>query len=82
MDPDDLAACLIAVPRFFRDAACLEYPDVEFFPDRGQSSAPAKAVCARCSVRTECLAFALDLDIRDGVWGGTSPKERRPVRSA
>ena len=36
------------------DALCVEYPEVEFFPERGQDSRPAKAVCARCLVRFEC----------------------------
>jgi WhiB family redox-sensing transcriptional regulator len=62
------------------DALCLEHPEVEFFPGRGESSAPAKALCARCLCRAECLAYALvDPDLV-GVWGGTSPRERAQLR--
>lgn len=39
----------------------------------------AKAVCARCPVRSECLEFALATDQRYGVWGGLSEDERREM---
>jgi WhiB family transcriptional regulator, redox-sensing transcriptional regulator len=67
------------------DAACRhEDPDL-FFPIG--SSGPtlmqteqAKAVCHRCSVREECLRWALDTEQFIGVWGGTSEMERRALR--
>lgn len=38
----------------------------------------AKAFCARCTVRTECLEYALDPSNRVvGVWGGLNDDERR-----
>lgn len=38
----------------------------------------AKAICARCEVREECLADAVyHGDMRHGVRGGMSPVERR-----
>jgi WhiB family redox-sensing transcriptional regulator len=40
----------------------------------------AKAVCAACDVRRECLAFALATRQPYGVWGGTSPEERQVLR--
>lgn len=41
------------------------------------SEARAKAVCARCPVRRECL----EANLHDewGIWGGTLPVERRPA---
>jgi WhiB family transcriptional regulator, redox-sensing transcriptional regulator len=48
-----------------------------FFPGRGGWSRPAKELCAGCPVRSECLAFAIDNDIRYGIWGGLSITERR-----
>lgn len=36
----------------------------------------AKAVCAGCDVRAECLDHALDTQERFGVWGGTTESER------
>lgn len=56
---------------------CAETDPELFFPDKGQPSAPAKRVCARCEVRVECLQYALDRGERFGIWGGASEKERR-----
>jgi WhiB family transcriptional regulator, redox-sensing transcriptional regulator len=62
-----------------RHAACAgSHPDL-WFPDRGQNIGPAKAVCAVCPVRLECLDYALRWDIRFGVWGGLSEQERRRI---
>jgi WhiB family redox-sensing transcriptional regulator len=41
--------------------------------------AEAKAVCALCPVKTECLEWALAMGV-DGVWGGTSDEERRAIK--
>jgi Transcription factor WhiB len=59
-----------------RDALCAEYPHVHFFVERGESIAPARAVCSRCLVRYECRQFALDNHIDHGMWGGLSVRER------
>lgn len=62
-------------------AACIgAEPDI-FFPERGESPARAKAFCARCPVRQECLEQALDDDERHGVFGGTTPQERRSLQT-
>jgi WhiB family transcriptional regulator, redox-sensing transcriptional regulator len=42
-----------------------------------QQLAAAKAVCARCEVRRQCLSYALAAGPLQGVWGGTSEEERR-----
>jgi len=42
--------------------------------------AEAKAVCRRCPVSGECLAWALASGQDDGVWGGLSEDERRALR--
>jgi WhiB family redox-sensing transcriptional regulator len=54
-------------------------PDL-FFPERGQSCTEAKAICAGCPVRTECLDFAIVSCEQFGIWGGTSERERRRIR--
>jgi WhiB family redox-sensing transcriptional regulator len=41
----------------------------------------AKRVCQACPVQTQCLAWALDHGITDGVWGGTTEDERRAIRN-
>lgn len=70
-----------ARPAWHADGACHEHPDVTWFPARGESTEPAKAVCRDCLVRSECLIFAIDHD-EQGIWGGTSAQERRVIREA
>ncbi len=67
-------------PPWKEDAACRGTdPDV-FFPSRGEDLVVARAVCAGCPVRGECLDFALAHNEKFGVWGGLSERERRRVR--
>lgn len=63
------------------DALCREYPKVGWFATSEKGSTAAKAVCAKCLVRCECLAYALDDPTLDGVWGGLTSRERRDVRN-
>ena len=76
---------LLALPAWHADAACREQPAISFFPDQGQGTAAAKRVCARCLVRRECLEYALEHEDGDGeahgVWGGTTPSQRRDIRA-
>jgi WhiB family redox-sensing transcriptional regulator len=51
-----------------------------FFPACGDATAPAKAICAMCPVRAECLDYALTNGERFGIWGGLSERERRRIR--
>lgn len=60
-------------------------PDL-FFPVGHGDSAPvllqadrAKAVCRRCPVWDQCLAWALRYEETDGIWGGTTEGERRAM---
>ncbi len=84
MVPDvELRSLLEAVrPAWTRDAACQETPGVSFFPKVGASVEPARRVCADCLVRQECLDHALVNNIRHGVWGGTSERERKRLRTS
>lgn len=65
-----------------RAARCakLELPSRLFFPERGESISLAVQCCARCSVRRECLDYALRTNEKFGIWGGTSERERRRMR--
>ena len=65
-----LAACRHADPELF-------FPVSASGPSLDQVT-QAKAICAGCPVRRQCLAFALDTRQDHGVWGGTSEEERRP----
>jgi WhiB family redox-sensing transcriptional regulator len=68
-------------------AACRE-PGIDpelFFPvsESGPAVwqvAAAKAVCARCPVTADCLSWAMRAGEADGIWGGTTPGERRTLR--
>jgi WhiB family redox-sensing transcriptional regulator len=58
-------------------ALCAQTDPEAFFPEKGGSTREAKAVCASCEVRAECLEYALENDERFGIWGGMSERERR-----
>lgn len=79
---------LLKRPAWMADALCPEYPEVRFFPERGESAEPARAVCGRCLVRAECLTWALEHGQSaaqhggHGVWAGTSARERTRMRPA
>ena len=66
----DKAACRSADPNLF------------FPPERGgkAQAGKAKAICAGCPVRKDCLEFALDTSQEYGIWGGYDEDERRPLR--
>lgn len=38
----------------------------------------AKSICRRCPVKKACFDYALDNEIRQGMWGGLTEAERRP----
>lgn len=61
-------------------ARCAEVDPDLFFPEKGASARPAKRICQRCEVRTECLEYAIETDQRYGVFGGLSERERRKLR--
>lgn len=53
-------------------------PDI-FFPPTDEEADAAKAVCSTCAVRDECLEFALSTREYEGVWGGTTGRERKRI---
>ena len=63
-----------------RDGLCAQTDPELFFPEKGGSVDAARSVCRACPVRTECLDHALDNPDLDGVWGGTSPRQRKRIR--
>lgn len=71
-----------STPAWIGDALCAQTDPEAFFPDLGDSTRSAKAVCMACPVRRQCLAFALENDERFGVWGGLSVNERRALRKS
>ena len=68
---------------WWESAACQEADPELFFPVAAhgparEEIARAKAVCAGCLVRRQCLQFALATGQMHGVWGGTTEDERLP----
>ncbi len=64
-------------------AACKGMTDM-FFPEKGDAEGSvnkAKAVCATCSVKDDCLEFALDNSFIYGVWGGMSARQRKTYKA-
>jgi WhiB family redox-sensing transcriptional regulator len=55
--------------------------DPEIFFKGGGTTAKAKAICAACPVRQECLELGLEHDERFGIWGGLTWAERKALRS-
>lgn len=70
------------VPEWMERGLCAQTDPEAFFPDTGGSVRAAKQICAACDVRAECLAYALEHDVRAGVWGGQSEFDRRKARAA
>lgn len=68
-------------------AACRGEALSTFFADDGErkdtreaTTEKAKAICAGCPVRIECLNYALTRPERIGVWGGLDEDERHSER--
>jgi WhiB family transcriptional regulator, redox-sensing transcriptional regulator len=67
-------------------AACRDQDPDRFFPQPGEQvkAAEAKAVCSGCQVRDHCRDLAVKaaggLDHDHGIFGGTLPEERSPLR--
>lgn len=55
-------------------------PDGERQPERDIRERAAKAICAQCPVRTECLDYALSSPEHNGTWGGLNEEERASER--
>ena len=64
-------------------AECQQVPHI-FFQEENQKNAAvireenyaAKAICARCPIKDECLTYALESGEAYGIWGGLLPSER------
>lgn len=69
---------------WFHYAECKGLDPNLFVPARWDANArvAAKTVCARCTVRNDCLEYAMaDLNL-DGIWGGLGHGARRKLLTA
>ena len=58
---------------------CRDLPVETFFPSDGAGVEAARRICANCPVKNLCLEYALVNRIAQGVWGGTSERQRRQL---
>lgn len=85
-DVGGLAGLLEAIaqnrPPWHADAACAGADLALFFPERGEPTEPARALCRTCPVVAPCLEEALSYSevACPGIWAGTSARERRKLR--
>lgn len=75
--PDTIEPARVAALEWQDRSLCREVDGEIFYPEKGESTQPAKRVCMGCEVRTECLSYALANREAFGVWGGLSERERR-----
>lgn len=67
----------------FTNAACRD-ADPELFFSEGPNSSErewqkARLICKECPVVFECAMWALEHEISYGMWGGTTPQERKEL---
>jgi WhiB family transcriptional regulator, redox-sensing transcriptional regulator len=70
-------------------AACRGPESSLFFPptyaerrdERDAREGRAKAICAICPVRAECLEYAVRVGEQHGIWGGLTEAERRVLNA-
>lgn len=68
-------------------AACRGPQASAFFPpayverkdERVAREARAKSICAGCTVRVECLDYAIRIREPHGIWGGLNENERKQL---
>lgn len=73
-DWSESAACIGRNPEVF-------FPEPEMIKSRVTAMAQAAiAICTECPVREECLRYALKKDVRHGIWGGYTSKQRTVLR--
>jgi WhiB family redox-sensing transcriptional regulator len=79
-----LEAFLDAVRDPWRLQAACRGMNTELFYAQHPGEAPnpeALAACERCTVRAECLAYAVDRHDRHGIWGGLPPRRRQGLKA-
>lgn len=68
-------------------AACRGPQATVFFPpshferkeEKLERERRAKEICSDCSVKRECLDYAVDIKEPHGIWGGLNESERRTL---
>jgi len=68
-----------------KDALCRGSSVDKFFPvsenEEKVDYGPALKVCSSCGVKKDCLEYAVGTNQKFGVWGMTTPHQRKNMRS-
>ncbi len=56
-----------------------EEPEKFYFDSEGFLRKLAEQYCKKCPVINECLEYALNTEEMYGLWGGTTPRQRREM---
>ena len=84
--PQQLVKLFNYAPAWMAEAACRTADPRLFFGSKGDNlrADAAKAICIGCDHRAACLEYVMDattgMNVDFGVWGGTTPNERRIIR--
>lgn len=62
------------------EALCATTDPDAFNPVKGGSSSRARTVCGQCDVAVQCLDYALQTGPVQGIWAGTTERERRVMK--
>lgn len=67
---------------WLQKAYCKDKPIKNFFPGQGDTTVrkTIQENCNNCEVRQPCLNYSIRNNIRYGIWGGTSERQRRSLR--
>jgi hypothetical protein len=66
-------------PTWRTKGRCRTVDPETFFPLPTEPADLALALCRGCEVQADCLAAALNAGDCEGVWGATTPRERRAM---
>jgi len=78
--PDDTPAWQFRAACRGEDSALFFAPGYfERKEEKDRREARARAICARCPVRVDCLEYALRIREPPGVWGGLNEQQRRAL---
>ena len=58
-------------------ARCRGVDPEQFFVRGSANARSAVKVCSRCTVKDQCLEYALTNEIDFGIWGGLTERQRR-----
>lgn len=84
---DGTQICAQTDPEIFFPENLSEDDESTLLKDKEESNQPrillktARQLCSSCEFKLPCLEYALTYPELDGVWGGTTKRERQDLRS-